>query len=143
MLTHLHLGARVESADGHKLGKIKYLVADSTTKQVTHFIIESEIVDNREKVLEVGRVSQVSQDGKEIRVNLTENDVPHLTDFVDRNYSGAAGEDRPIPVDASDYIYPTSSTVEAGVANVGSSVGFNAPFVGTAEIGRASCRERV
>jgi uncharacterized protein YrrD len=116
MLGNIKLGAGLENSQDEPLGEVKYLVADPKSKQVTHLVVEKGLFGLSQKVLEAGLVSQVSPDGKLVRVNLSKAQLESLPDFVE-HYYGRAGEGEGYPDTGpttslryldSGYLYPVA-----------------------------------
>lgn len=84
MLKSVHLGAKVEGANGVSLGKIKFLVANQETSEVTHIIVEQGVLNSRQVVVGCEKITNISTDNNTVGVDLTEaefNELPEFTDY--------------------------------------------------------------
>jgi uncharacterized protein YrrD len=83
MLTNLQLGAQVKSATNDNLGKVKLVVADPKSNEVTHLIIEKGVLGTRQVVADRSLVRQVSDDGKTVWLTLSQAELDQLPDFIE------------------------------------------------------------
>ena len=123
MISQIHLGARVNGFNDEDLGTVKYLVADPSSDQITHFVVEH---GDRDVVIEAGRIEGVGETG--VQLNLAGQQMAELPDFVEREYvntniSVTAGADVPLPVGYSlnpsaggGMYYPVAGSQFAGGA---------------------------
>jgi len=72
MLTNVQLGAQVKGADNTNLGKVKLVVADPHTNQLTHLVIEKGVFGSKHVVADSTLVRQVSEDGKTVWLTLNQ-----------------------------------------------------------------------
>jgi uncharacterized protein YrrD len=128
MLTSLHLGAKVEGSDGKDIGSIKYLVAEPDTNRVTHFVVERSGFETGEVVVEAAGVQSVSEDGKTVRINVTEGQVDRLPPFVEREYESMGVPNVQNRENAVDYSATFPSQAWPGVQAAGGA-GFIYPVV--------------
>lgn len=110
MLTNIHLGARVEGKDGENLGRITYLVAEPTTTQVTHFVVEYGAFETRQAVIAISWLTEIAEDGKSVQLDLTKEQLDQFDDFIEREYVTdgvySSGDSGMLPVDSNGYVYP-------------------------------------
>lgn len=125
MLSNLHLGAGVEDTFGADLGKVKYLVADQNTNQVTHFVLEK---GDRQLVVRASQIQGMDDDGRTVQVDLSQEELEQLPEFAEREYVGTDMPNRSSAdmaigggYDGSGYVYPMSggTQVEASWVGVG------------------------
>jgi len=86
MLTNLNLGARVTGFNDKHLGTVKFLVADPNTNLITHLVVHEGGTGNRDILVESGRLNSVSDDGGTVNLNLDQDQLMQLPDFIDREY---------------------------------------------------------
>jgi uncharacterized protein YrrD len=111
MLTDVQLGAEVKGSDNTHLGKVKLVVANPATNQVTHLVIEKGVLGAKQVVADCNLVRQVSEDGKTVWLTLNQGEFEQLPPFMEREYIGTASPTRP------------ASTINPGI-------GFSAPAPG-------------
>lgn len=94
--THtLHVGAAVYTANGEKVGKLRFVVVEPETEVVTHLVLERGMMLSRDVLAPIGVVGRVMNRG--IFLTITPEEVQELADFAEGRYlagnmGGGGGE---------------------------------------------------
>jgi uncharacterized protein YrrD len=122
-MNQFELGAKVKSPQDKSLGSIKYLVANAEDNQITHLIVETGELAPRQIVVDKKWVGDLAPDGKSVILNLNEEQLKEMPDFIEREYI-APNETYPLVNDPSNitaptgYLYPSmQSAAPAGTLN--------------------------
>src|SRR5215218_961203 len=111
MLTNLHLGARVTGFNNESLGTVKSLVADPNTNLITHLVVQEDTLGARQILVESGRLNRVSEDGKEVNLNLDRDQLTNLPDLMERQYVTSEVNANPNQHDYGDNPLPADAQV--------------------------------
>lgn len=89
--THtLHVGASVYTANGEKVGKLRFVVVEPETEVVTHLVLERGMMLSRDVLAPIGVVGRVMHRG--IFLTISPDEVQELADFAEGRYlSGNTG----------------------------------------------------
>jgi sporulation protein YlmC with PRC-barrel domain len=89
--THtLHVGAAVYTANGEKVGKLRFVVVDPESEVVTHLVLERGMMLSRDVLAPIGVVGKVMHRG--IFLTVSPEEVQELPDFAEGRYlSGNMG----------------------------------------------------
>lgn len=107
MVSNLCLGASVEGIEGTKLGKVKYLVADPTSNEVSYVVIERGILNIQDKLIDLHKVKDCTDDGKCVRIDLSKEELDAMPDFIEKDYSAKS---------SGGHLYPVSGTPTVSVS---------------------------
>ncbi len=121
MTTVLQLGAKVEGQNGQDYGEVKYLVADPQTDQVTHLVVDSAELDDRQLLVEIGHIHEVSSDGKLVVLSLSPDELKARPDFMEREYVNTnltEGDQSFQPRDSMSFMYPSRAADGSAVGSV-------------------------
>lgn len=114
MLTNLHLGARVTGFNDESLGTVKSLVADPNTNLITHLVVQEDTLGARQILVESGRLNRVSEDGREVNLNLDRAQLTNLPDFMERQIVGSEVSGNPNQPDYGDNPVPAEAQILPG-----------------------------
>lgn len=89
--THsLHVGAAVYTANGEKVGKLRFVVVEPETENVSHLVLERGMMLSRDVLAPIGVVGKVMHRG--IFLTISPDEVQELADFAEGRYlSGGHG----------------------------------------------------
>lgn len=89
--THtLHVGAAVYTANGEKVGKLRFVVVEPETEAVTHLVLERGMMLSRDVLAPIGVVGKVMNRG--IFLTISPEEVQELADFTEGRFlSGNMG----------------------------------------------------
>jgi uncharacterized protein YrrD len=122
----LKLGATVRGINDKDLGTVKMLVANPNNNEVTHLVVDTGLLDGRKVLVERSWISGVTDDGKKILVNLSEDHLDQLPDFIERDYlvsedtlenQGAGYTGYVYPAVAGGFVpdYPATASMPAAI----------------------------
>lgn len=83
--THsLHVGAAVYTANGEKVGKLRFVVVEPETENVSHLVLERGMMLSRDVLAPIGVVGKVMHRG--IFLTISPDEVQELADFAEGRY---------------------------------------------------------
>jgi len=124
-----HIGAHIVDREGERVGTLKNVIVNPDTKQVEEIVLGESGMIGREVVVPVGTVAAAEAD--QIQLDLDQNQVGKLKDFVHTNYIA------PEPGGFTGMPWAGGALIAPGIAPVGAAAGLETiaytPIVETEE----------
>ncbi|HZT95617.1 MAG TPA: PRC-barrel domain-containing protein [Chloroflexota bacterium] len=128
-MMEFHIGAHIVDREGERVGTLKNVIVNPDTKQVEEIVLGESGMIGREVVVPVGTVAAAEAD--QIQLDLDQNQVGKLKDFVHTNYIA------PEPGGFTGMPWAGGALIAPGIAPVGAAAGLETiaytPIVETEE----------
>jgi len=82
----LHVGSNVYTIDGEKVGRLRFIMVDPDTAQVSHLVLEKSNFLDKDIMIPTDRVGQVLHRGIFLTANIGE--LVDMDEFPESDYGG-------------------------------------------------------